>query len=330
MATLRHEDGPVTANRPATKAVIFARNEAGNIGPLVQALLAQGGAGALGELVVVVDDATDGTAGLARSAGQGDSRLRVQENPVARGKWPAMYAFFESCPGGPNTPWFVFSADVLPGENLLSLLLAQLTPGGEMAEVVGSRVVPLNELAGFGRVVHVLWALHHAAALARPRAGEMLLLKNLPPPWPRRVLVDEPALCELARQRGGRVVYAPQAVVFNLGPGRVGEYLRRRRALAAGFVVLRQEGLCPRYRFHEWWPMAKCLLRWTVAGTPVGRWPVLAACGLEVFSRLLGWWDAATGNLSPLWSAAPSTKTLPSEAAAREAALKVQSGFWFP
>ncbi len=329
MAAL-HEDGPAPPHGPLPGAVIFARNEAGNIGALVQALLAQRSAGALAKLVVVVDDAADGTAALARSAGQGDDRLHVLENPVARGKWPAMRGFFESLEDDPKTPWFVFSADVLPAENLLPELLRQLTPGDGMAEVVGPRVVPLNEAAGFGRVVHVLWALHHAAALARPRAGEMLLLKNLPPPWPQKVLVDEPALCEMARQRGGRVTYAPQAVVFNLGPGRVGEYLKRRRSLAAGFVVLRREGLCPRYHLHEWWPMARCLLRWTWAGTPVGRWPVLAACGLEVLSRLLGWWDAATGKLSPLWSSAPSTKNLPPGDEPRRAALLIQSGFWFP
>jgi chlorobactene glucosyltransferase len=65
-----------TGDAPPVSILIPARNEAATIGATVQALLAQ--AYPRFELIVLDDGSTDGTAALARQAGQGDPRLCVR------------------------------------------------------------------------------------------------------------------------------------------------------------------------------------------------------------------------------------------------------------
>jgi cellulose synthase/poly-beta-1,6-N-acetylglucosamine synthase-like glycosyltransferase len=64
--------GPVTADVPRVSVCIPARDEAGNIGSCVRAVLAQNWPNL--EVIVVDDRSTDQTGAIAREAMEGDSR----------------------------------------------------------------------------------------------------------------------------------------------------------------------------------------------------------------------------------------------------------------
>jgi hopene-associated glycosyltransferase HpnB len=74
------------ASWPEICAVIPARNEAATIGAALRSLLEQDYPGAI-SVVVVDDDSDDGTAGAARAAAQGDTRLHVVSGAPLPAGW---------------------------------------------------------------------------------------------------------------------------------------------------------------------------------------------------------------------------------------------------
>ncbi|MDB4907848.1 MAG: glycosyl transferase family 2 [Gemmatimonadetes bacterium] len=82
---LAEEPAEPPANAPRVSVVIPARNEARNIDRCVRSMLTSTWPAL--EVLVVNDHSTDDTAAVARSAGIGDARLRVMENPDLPAGW---------------------------------------------------------------------------------------------------------------------------------------------------------------------------------------------------------------------------------------------------
>ena len=88
-------------------------------------------------------------------------------------------------------------------------------------------------------------------------------------------------------QRGLQVRYAPDAMVYNMGPETVGDFVRQRRRNYAGHLYLKKE-----IRLQSLQPAIEagcCALLWERYGMRFAccmswvRWP-----SIEIFSRLLG------------------------------------------
>ena len=119
---------PAPARWPAVTAVVPARNEAEGIGACVHALLTQDYPGALA-VIVVDDQSSDGTAGLARAAARemgAEARFRVVSGaPLAKhwsGKIWAMQQGMEAAGEAPFL-WFT-DADIVHGPLVLRQLVA--------------------------------------------------------------------------------------------------------------------------------------------------------------------------------------------------------------
>ena len=138
---------------------------------------------------------------------------------------------------------------------------------------------------------HLRLRLEHQLCLEIPRLGEMIAFRKVFDRIPTDVAMDEAFVEALVVQRGLQVRYAPDAIVYNTGPDSIKDFVRQRRRNHAGHLYLKskygyavssiQNTRVARIAFKEIWGALR--LVWTLV--------VLAV--LEVWARLLGWYDFA-------------------------------------
>jgi len=294
----------------------MAHNEERNVGRLLERLLAQELQSVrIREIIVVASGCTDGTEKEAGEFAARDARVRLISEPERRGKSAAINVFLAES----SAPLcVVVCADTLPAPDAIEMLAAPLAdPEAGMA---GARPIPLNSKNSFsGYVVHFLWDMHHQVALRQPKCGEMIAFRRVFDRMPEDTIVDEPQIEALIREAGLKVLYAPGAVVYNLGPDNLAEIIMRRRSIVAGYMRLaRRTNYRTASQRQRWW-----LLRTVFGRILRGEEPFFKAAGamaVELLARSLGWWDACFSNKPlNLWTPAESTKA-PAEAEKRIAA----------
>jgi hypothetical protein len=183
--------------------------------------------------------------------------------------------------------------------------------------MVGARPVPDNETTTeMGRVVHVLWELHHRIALDSPKMGELVAFRaDLVDRVSELSIVDEASVEDIVRSKGFELAYVPEAIVTNHGPDSLGEYFEQRRRIARGHYWLS-------FAFgYDVATMGKStVLRSTVqlAREQKGKWrkAIATAVAVEIAARAAGFFDARiVGGRHRTWKPLESTKNL------REAAI---------
>lgn len=286
---------------------IPAFNEAATVARAVRALLGQRGPhlNAL-ELVVVASGCTDETVGEARRAIEADARGRVLVQDRREGKASAIAAFLDALPGA--DVYVVAGADGVLEEGALEALVARFDdPSIGMA---GGRPMPVNDPGTrLGRVVRLLWEMHHRVAVRSPKLGELVAFRRAFDAMPTDTAVDEAAIEALILARGLRLAYVPEARVRMKGPTTVREFLRQRRRIHAGHLRLRRaSGHAPSTMGLG------AILRAALDATPRtarGILDLAAAATLEAAARALGAWDASVGGRDhTVWERIPSTKDL--------------------
>jgi biofilm PGA synthesis N-glycosyltransferase PgaC len=291
----------------STAVGIMAYNEGASIAASVRSVLAQQGPHVdLGRVTVVASGCTDDTVIRARSAGENDPRFLIMEQSKREGKAAAITALLGSL-AGEDKVVLVGGDTVLPPGSLNALLapLADETVG-----MVGGHPVPLNQRdTTMGRVVHLLWELHHQVALRTPKLGELVAFRRVLSEVPRDSAVDEAEIEALVRDQGLRLVYAPEAVVNMRGPGTVSDYLAQRRRIHAGHLQLRG-----RHGYSVSTMSARHILtaiRQARQQNAAGIGTILTAIALEGCARTLGWWDARVMKRDhSTWERISSTKDL--------------------
>lgn len=286
---------------------IPAYNEAATVARAVRGVLGQRGPhlGAL-ELVVVASGCTDDTVGEAERAFAGDPRARMLVQARREGKAAAIAAFLDTTPGA--DVYVLAGADGVLEEGALEPLVARF----DDAEVgmAGGRPVPVNDPSTLlGRVVRLLWEMHHHVALRSPKLGELVAFRRAFERMPTDTAVDEAAIEALVLAKGLRLAYVPDARVRMKGPTTVREFLGQRRRIHAGHLRLkRASGHAPSTMGLG------AILRAAVAATPrtpSGLLDFVAAAALEASARALGAWDATFGRRDhTVWERIPSTKDL--------------------
>jgi cellulose synthase/poly-beta-1,6-N-acetylglucosamine synthase-like glycosyltransferase len=175
--------------------------------------------------------------------------------------------------------------------------------------MTGGRPVPVNDSKTWmGRVVHVLWDLHHALALERPKLGELVAFRPLFASL-SSTAVDEAAIESIVRSRGLRLVYVPSARVRMKGPCTVSEFLAQRRRIYAGHLHLsRMRG----YRVSTMSSSRLVATAWRAGPRGMtGRTTLAGAAALEATARVLGAWDERiVGRRHEVWERLQSTKDL--------------------
>jgi len=229
--------------------------------------------------------------------------LRLVEEDSRAGKAAAVNRFLGIAKGGLCV---LVSGDVLLAEDSLTELVRPFSD--PKVGMVGGRVVPLNDDSTFtGYAVNLVWRLHHLVSLNKPKVGEAVAFRNVVTCISPTTAVDEAYIEAVLVGMGYVVAYAPAAVVRNMGPRTVSDFVRQRRRIHAGHMMLRREagysvstlGVLP----------LLALLPGCIDYTPRNIIWAASAAALEAWSRLLACVDVYLFGRNPYcWGIVESAK----------------------
>lgn len=283
---------------------ITAHNEEANIGKLLAAMIAQElNQVEISEIIVVASGCSDNTVPIIQEYVAKDARVRlfVQEN--REGKTSAINVFLQNAH---EEICVLESGDTIPSpttiENLVKLF------ADPQVGMTGAQKIPVNvEEHIVGYMSHLRLQLEHQLCLEIPRLGELIAFRKVFTHLPPDVAMDEAFVEALVIRRGLDVKYAPDAVVYNMGPETIREFIMQRRRNYAGHLHLRHKygyrvssldsSRVGRIAFEE--------IRKAIRLIVTLFW--LAA--VEAFARVLGSYDYyVKGDKQVVWNIAWTTK----------------------
>jgi GGDEF domain-containing protein len=144
----------------------------------------------------------------------------------------------------------------------------------------------------------------------------MVAFRNVVPTIPLDTAVDELSIQALVTQLGYRLVYEPQAAVYNRGPATVQDFLRQRRRIHAGHLKIRNRQAYAAPTMSAWRAGHAMLEPELFASPRTVLWS-LGTIGLEAYARALGRYDIIRGHRThTVWEMVDSTKDQIDDAAA--------------
>jgi len=265
---------------------ITAYNEEANIGQLLQAMLDQRLYGVeISEIIVVASGCRDRTIDIVQEYMAKEPRIKLVVQECREGKTSAVNLFLQQAQ---EDICVLESGDTLPGENSVEKMVRMFED--PQVGMTGAQKVPVNATQHMiGYLSHLRLKLEHQLCLEIPRTGELIAFRKVFDRIPPDVAMDEAFVEALIIQRGMQVRYAPDAVVFNMGPETLGDFVRQRRRNFAGHLYLKdkysykvsslENSRVLRIALEEVWGAIRII--YTLA----------ALAGIEAFSRLLGAYD---------------------------------------
>ncbi|MCC7353151.1 MAG: glycosyltransferase [Anaerolineae bacterium] len=283
---------------------ITAHNEEANIGALLDAVLAQHlYTVEISEIIVVASGCTDRTVPIVEEYAARDPRIHLLVQERREGKTSAINLFLQHARADLCV---LESGDTLPGPNAIESMVGMFAD--PTVGMTGAHKVPVNTPAHIvGYLSHLRLKMEHQLSLEIPRLGELIAFRKVFDRIPPDVAMDEAFVEALAIRRGLQVRYAPDAVVYNMGPTTLADFIRQRRRNHAGHLHLKRK-----YGYRVSSLDTRRVLR--VAASEVwgairlvGLLGVLA--GVELVSRLLGSYDYyIKGDKHVVWDMAWTTK----------------------
>ena len=282
---------------------VFAYNEARNVRTALYALLAQQLRSVeIVEIIVVASGCTDETVAIAREVADAHPIVSVEVEVHRTGKASAIRRLMSIARG--DVIVFV-GADTLPAADAIEHLVAAFSD--PHVGMTGARVVPLNSPESFlGYSVQMLWHVHHHLALRQPKLGELVAARNIVTDFPQDTATDDLALEALVSHHGYRLVYVPNAVVYNRGPQTYEDFVKQRRRIFAGElrIALRYGYVASSLSLRHILPLAIDAIR----TNPTRVLWTLGVMLLELWARVRGGFDAFNGREEVVWRSVPSTK----------------------
>src|SRR5579863_3887018 len=217
---------------------VMAYNEEANIKRTLLALLEQlGEKTCLQEVIVVASGCTDNTVRIVQAMMLVESRLQLIVQKQREGKASAINLFLQraACP-----LLVLVGADTIPERDTVEKLCSHFADSA--IGMVGGHPIPVNDQNTFvGYAVHLLWRLHDRMARNTPKLGEIVAFRNTIDPIAADSAVDEVSIEAQITKQGLRLVYEPDALVYNKGPMTVGDFLKQRRRIYAGHLKIREQ-----------------------------------------------------------------------------------------
>lgn len=265
---------------------ITAHNEEANIGQLLDAMRHQRlHEIAISEIIVVISGCTDRTEEIVRQHAAEDPRIKPFVQEKREGKTSAINVFLTNAV---EKICVLESGDTLPHEDAIENMVRMFADPA--VGMTGAHKVPVNTPEHIiGYLSHLRLKMEHQLCLEIPRLGELIAFRKVFDHIPPDVAMDEAFVEALVIRRGLQVRYAPDAVVFNMGPETVGDFIKQRRRNYAGHLHLKEKygyqvssldsGRVFRLALGEVWGAIRIIY-------------ILFALGsIEMISRILGWWD---------------------------------------
>ena len=294
---------------------ITAHNEEANIGKLLEALLGQELEQAeITEIIVVASGCTDRTIEIIQSYCARDPRIRLLVQPTRQGKTSAINLFLQNAR---EDICVLESGDTVPGKTTIENLVKLFQDPS--VGMTGAQKIPTNvpeEIVGY--MSHLRLQLEHQLCLEIPRLGELIAFRKVFSHMPLDVAMDEAFVEALVIKRGLQVRYAPDAVVYNMGPTTLGEFIMQRRRNYAGHLHLRKKY---GYRVSSMDNMRVGRIAWDEMYKAVRLIFTLFWLALvEGIARVLGWYDYyIKGRKHVVWDIAWTTKQVDTQVDPSEA-----------
>ena len=302
---------------------ITAYNEEANIGRLLEAMLNQHLEEVeISEIIVVASGCTDNTCDIVLDfeAREPSIELIIQEQ--REGKVSAVNLFLKHAR---EDICVLESGDTLPGEETVENLVKMFRD--PQVGMTGAHKVPVNvpnQVVGY--LSHLRLTLEHSLCLEIPRLGEMIAFRKVFDQIPPDVAMDEAFVEALMINHGLQVRYAPDAMVYNMGPETLGDFVRQRRRNYAGHLHLKRK-YGYRVSSLDNTRVARLALTeiWRAISHTTRLLYVLSAlAAIELYSRILGSYDYyVRGDKHVVWDMAWTTKEVDqSRVEATEKSLK--------
>jgi cellulose synthase/poly-beta-1,6-N-acetylglucosamine synthase-like glycosyltransferase len=265
---------------------ITAHNEEANIGELLEAMRRQRlHEVEITDIIVVASGCTDRTEEIVRQHAAQDPRIRLIVQEKREGKTSAINIFLAQAS---EKICVLESGDTLPHEYAIESMVRMFADPA--VGMTGAHKVPVNTPEHvIGYLSHLRLKMEHQLCLEIPRLGELIAFRKVFDQIPPDIAMDEAFVEALVVRRGLQVRYAPDAVVFNMGPETVGDFIKQRRRNYAGHLYLREKygygvssmdsSRVVRLALGEIWGALRLI------------WVLFALGTIEGVSRILGWWD---------------------------------------
>ena len=283
---------------------ITAHNEEANIGQLLEAMRNQRlRTVEITEIIVVASGCTDRTEEIVREHMACDARVKLLVQEKREGKTSAVNLFLAHAK---ENICVLESGDTLPGEDAIENMVSMFADPA--VGMTGAQKVPVNAPEHIvGYMSHLRLRLEHLLCLEIPRLGELIAFRKVFDRIPPDVAMDEAFVEALVVRRGLQVRYAPDAVVYNMGPQTVGDFIKQRRRNYAGHLHLMEKygyrvssldaGRVSRLALGEVWRALQLI------------WALCVLALLEGVARVLGWWDYRVRHRRhEVWDIAWTTK----------------------
>jgi poly-beta-1,6-N-acetyl-D-glucosamine synthase len=217
---------------------VTAYNEEANIGRLLQALLDQETREVeITEIIVVASACSDRTVEIVCDLMAENPRIQLFTQERREGKTSAVNVFLHYAN---EDICVVESGDTLPRQDSIENLVRVFRD--PTVGMTGAHKVPVNapdHIVGY--LSHLRLAMEHSLCLEIPRLGELIAFRKVFDAIPPDVAMDEAFVEGLVVKRGLQVIYAPDAVVYNIGPDSFGDFVRQRRRNYAGHLHLKRK-----------------------------------------------------------------------------------------
>jgi poly-beta-1,6-N-acetyl-D-glucosamine synthase len=261
-------------------------NEEANIGRLLQAIAEQLlDEVEITEISVVASGCTDRTEKTVRERTARDPRIRLYVQETREGKTSAANVFLAHAA---QQICVLESGDTLAGDAEIERMVRLFRDNA--VGMTRAHKVAVNTADQFvGLLSHLRLRMEHQLCLEIPRLGELIAFRTIIDQLPPDIAMDEAVVEASVIRRGMQIRYAPDAVVYAMGPQTVSDFVRERRRNYAGHLHLKQRygyrvsslenERVVRIAFEEIWGAIRML--YTLASLAM----------LEVYARALGAWD---------------------------------------
>ncbi len=304
-----------TASRPTGQLFysvgVMAYNEEANIIRSLRAIIEQQSTmTCIAEVIVVASGCTDRTVPLVQAYMQEQPLVRLIVQERREGKAAAINLFLQQA----SAPLLMLvGADIIPERDALERLCAHFAD--PTVGMVGARPVPVNDQDTFtGHAVHLLWQLHDSMARRAPKLGEVVAFRNIVEAIPTDTAVDEISIQASIARHGLRMVYAPDALVYNKGPVTLRDFLSQRRRIYAGHLQVRAKE-----HFEAPTMSVSAILHALIENAPDTLGSLRQVCwtagaiALEGLARAQGRYDVARHHSHHIWQSVTSTKRVEDE-----------------
>lgn len=301
------EGSSVKKNKLVCSIGLMAFDEEKNIARALEALLSQKlTIVAIKEIYVIASGCTDKTVPIAKRIAKADPRIKVIVQEKREGKASAINLFLRRA----RTPILVQTcADTIPNPDVIEKVVGAFeNPEVGMA---GARPEPVDsEDTFFGFAAHFLWDLHHAISLKTPKMGELIAYRHIFKRIPYASVVDEANVEPLVMGQGYHLKYVPAAIVLNKGTENVREFLKQRRRIYCGHILLRKIQGYSVSTINGGKVLAVLLGNFKWGDWRYYLWSP-GVISLEALARFLGWYDARyRRDGHQVWERLDSTKEL--------------------